>query len=119
MIQELMGEHRPMSILFKQQIRDRMYQNDKYNFIGKSYFMGANPNNNYTPSTPLSIEVNENPYSYNNEGYVRLFVKSGGADHERPITLRKAKDGNYFLWSDSILGILADIRQPEKDNPWA
>ncbi len=119
MIQELMGEFQPMSNLFKQQIKDRMLQNNKYKFIGKSYFNGSNPNNDYTPSIPLSIEVKENPYSYDNEGYVKLFVKSGGADSERPIVVRKTKDGNYMLWSDTIMGLLSDIRQPESNNPWA
>ena len=119
MLQELMGEYQPISNLFKQQIKDRMLQNDKYSFIGKSYFKGANPDNDYTPSNPLSIEVKENPYSYENEGYVRLFVKSGGADSDRPITVRKTKDGNYMLWSDSVLGLLSDIKKPESTNPWA
>ena len=77
------------------------------------------PNNDYTPSIPLTIEVKENPYSYDNEGYARLFVKSGGADSERPITVRKTKEGNYMLWSDTIMGLLSDIREPESNNPWA
>ena len=119
MIQDLMGEFQPMSNLFKQQIKDRMLQNDKYSFIGKSYFKGSNPNNDYTPNIPYEIEVFDNPYSYDNEGYVKLFVKSGGADSERPITVRKTKDGNYMLWSDTIMGLLSDIRKPESSNPWA
>ena len=58
------------------------------------------------------------PSSYINDGYAVLYLKSGGADAKRPITLRIKKDGNWVLWSDSILGILSDIRPPEKDNPW-
>ena len=63
--------------------------------------------------------MKENPYSYENEGYVRLFVKSGGADSDRPVTVRKTKDGNYMLWSDTVMGLLSDIKKPESSNPWA
>ena len=119
MLQYLMGDIQPISNLLKQQIDDRMNQNNKWEYIGKSYFEGASKDNNYKPSIPYVIEVNENPYSYDNEGYARLLLRSSGADNERPITLRKAKDGKWLLWSDSILGLLSDIRTPEKDNPWA
>ena len=118
-IQFLQGDFQPMTEIMKQNIKDRMTQNDKYNFIGKSYFKGATPDNDYTPSNPYEIEVFENPYTDENEGYKKLFVRSGGADSERPITLRLAKDGNYYVWSDSFMGLLSDIRQPESSNPWA
>ena len=118
-IQFLQGDFQPMSGVMKQNIKDRMTQNDKYNFIGNSYFKGATPDNDYTPSNPFQIEVFENPYTDENEGYKKLFVRSGGADSERPITLRLAKDGNYYVWSDSFMGLLSDIRQPESSNPWA
>ena len=119
MLQYLYGEYQPISNLMKQSIDDRMHQNEKYKFIGKSYFKGATPENDYTPNIPLEIEVNDNPYTDQNEGYKRLFVNSGGADSERPITVRLAKDGNYYLWSDSIIALLTDIRKPESENPWA
>lgn len=119
MLQFLMGENQPISTLMRQQIKDRMTQNDKYLFIGKSYFKGATPSNDYTPSIPYEIEVTENEYSRQEEGYVRLFLKSGGADNPRPITVRLAKDGNYYIWSDSFMGILSDIKPLESSNPWA
>ena len=119
MLQYLMGDFQPLSPLAKQNITDRMMQNDKYPYIGKSYFVGATPDNDYTPSNPLEIEVTENVYSDSEEGYKKLFVKSGGADSPRGITLRLAKDGNYYIWSDSFMGLLADIRKPESTNPWA
>ena len=119
MLQFLMGENQPISGLMRQQIKDRMSQNGKYSFIGKSYFKGATPDNDYTPTTPYEVEVTENDYSRQEEGYIRLFLKSGGADSPRPITVRLAKDGNYYIWSDSFMGILADIRPVESSNPWA
>lgn len=119
MLQYLMGDNQPISNLMKQQIKDRMTQNDKSGFIGKSYFEGATPDNDYTPSTPYIVNVTDNPYTDENEGYKRLFLKSGGADSERPVTVRLAKDGNYYVWSDSFMGLLSDIRKPESTNPWA
>lgn len=119
MLQFLMGEFQPLSELAKQNIKDRMLQNDKYKYIGKSYMSGAIPANDYTPNTPYSVEVTANEYTDENEGFKRLFVRSGGADSLRPITLRLAKDGNYYIWSDSYMGLLTDIRQPESTNPWA
>ena len=119
MLQFLMGEFQLISEMMKQNIKDRMLQNNKYSFIGKSYFKGATPENDYTPSTPYEIEVTENAYTDENEGYKRLFLKSGGADSPRPITLRLAKDGNYYIWSDSLIGLLSDIRGLESTNPWA
>ena len=119
MLQYLVGEYQPISPLTKQEIKDRMLQNDKYSFIGKSYFKGATPENDYKPNDSLEVEVFENDYSKIEDGYLRLLLKSGGADSLRPIVVRLAKDGNYYIWSDSFMGLLADIRKPESTNPWA
>ena len=119
MLQYLMGEFQPLSELAKQNIKDRMMQNDKYKFIGKSYMLGSAPDNDYTPTIPFSVDVVSNVYTDQEEGFKRLFVQSSGADSLRPITLRLAKDGNYYIWSDSYMGLLSDIRQPESSNPWA
>ncbi len=118
MLQFLLGEYQPISEMSKQNIKDRMLQNNKYSYIGKSYFIGANPENDYTPNIPYQIEVIENEYTDENEGYKRLLLKSGGADNYRPITLRLAKDGNYYIWSDSYIGLLTDIKPKESNNPW-
>lgn len=120
MIQVLMDENiQPMSNLFKSQIDDRMRQNNKAGYIAKSYFEGAVPENNYTPSIPFAINVETNPYTYQDQGYARMLIKSGGADSNRIITLRKTKDNRWLLFSDSVMGLLADIRKPESENPWA
>ena len=119
MLTYLMGDMQPISALMKQNIKDRMLQNNKYPYIGKSYFIGAVPNNDYTPRVPYEIEVSDNAYTDSEQGYKRLLLTSGGADNPRPITLRLAKDGNYYVWSDSMIGLLTDIRKPESNNPWA
>ena len=118
-LQFLQGDFQPLSALMKQNIKDRMLQNDKYSYIGKSYFTGATPENDYTPSIPYELEISENAYSDVEEGIKKLFVKSGGADSLRGVMVRLAKDGNYYIWSDSFMGLLTDIRKPESKNPWA
>ena len=95
----------------------RMSQNKKAGFLGASYFSGASPENNYTPPKPYTVTASENPYSYTKQGYATLYIKSGGADSPRPVTLRQAKDSKWYLWEYSSL--LLDIRAPESTNPWA
>ena len=82
----------------------------------RSYFNGATPQNDYAPSEPYTVTVSENPYSRDNAGYLKLFIRSGGADSPRYVTLRNAKDGKWYLWEQFLL---SDIRAPESTNPWA
>ena len=105
---------RPMSGIDINFIRDRFM--DGKDYVPRSYFKGATPENDYTPEIPLKITVGDNPYSYENDGYAKLLVRSGGADSLREIVLREAKDGKWYLWEQFIL---ADIRQPESADPWA
>ncbi|MBR5091644.1 MAG: hypothetical protein IK093_19655 [Ruminiclostridium sp.] len=94
-------------------IKDRFRD---YDYVPRSYFRGAVPGNDYKPSEPYTVTVSENPYSYQNEGYARMFLSSGGADSQRYVQLRKAKDGKWYLWEQFIL---VGIRPPESTNPWA
>ncbi|MBR6102427.1 MAG: hypothetical protein IKP95_08365 [Ruminococcus sp.] len=105
---------RPLSQQEKSFINDRFM--DGKDYVPRSYFVGATPQNDYTPSEPYSIKVKENPYSYDNENYAKLFITSGGADSDRYVTLRFAKDGKWYLWEQYLL---PDIRKPESTNPWA
>ena len=105
---------RPLSGMDISFIRDRFM--DGKDYIPRSYFKGATPENNYEPSLPYSVVVSENPYSYENEGYAKLFVTSGGAAGPRAIPLRRAKAGKWDLWEQFIL---SDIRKPESADPWA
>ena len=103
----------PLSAYDKQFIRDRFMGKD---YVPRSYFEGAAPQNNYTPSEPYCIKASETPYSYQEQGYATLYLRSGGADSPRPVKLRLAKDGKWYLWEQHLL---ADIRQPESADPWA
>ncbi len=82
-----------------------------------SFFEGATPENGYKPNTPYVIRVSENPYSFDEENWATLYVTSGGADHPRPIKLRKKPStGQWFL---NDIQCLADIRIPVAEDPWA
>ena len=111
MLNELKGP-RPLSTYEIQFLRDRLAGKGYKPF---SFFRGATPSNNYTPDCPYTIVVSDDPYSYQNEGYARLQLKSFGADNPRPITLRR-KGEKWMLWEQMLL---ADIRTPAKDDPWA
>ncbi|MBQ9228141.1 MAG: hypothetical protein IJ168_04840 [Eubacterium sp.] len=104
---------RPLSTYDKQFIRDRFMDKD---YVPRSYFNGATPQNDYEPATPYTVRVSENPYSYNEENYAKLYITSGGADSPRYVQLRLGKDGKWYLWEQFLL---ADIRPPESTNPWA
>lgn len=104
---------RPLTNMDKQFIADRFRGKD---YLMRSYFDGTSPENDYNPSVPYTVTVSENPYSYAEPNFAKLFVACSGADSPRPIELRKAKDGKWYLWEQFLL---SGIRQPESDNPWA
>lgn len=114
MINYLRGP-RPLSPFDIQFLRDRL---GGKMYVVRSYFNGTSVENDYTiPPAPFAIEVSDNPYSYQNADYATLYLHSSGADNPRPVTLRlKPSTGQWFLWEHTFL---ADIRQPQSQNPWA
>lgn len=103
---------RPMNGMDKQFISDRFRGKD---YVPRSYFAGATPNNDYMPTAPYTVTVKTDSYSYDEQGIAKLFIPSGGADTPRPVKLRQGKDGRWYLWEQYLL---TDIRQPESCNPW-
>ena len=98
----------------KQFIRERLYEKQ---YKIPAFFKGATPENNYTPTTPYTIEVMENPYSFDNDNWATLWVKSGGADNPSSIKLRKKPStGQWFL---NDIQCLSDIRLPAAKDDWA
>ena len=98
---------------------DISFLNDRFRdgtHVPFSYFEGATPENDYTPTAPFKVTVESNPYSDANEGYMKLFIKSSGADNAREVVMRKTSDGKWLLW-DQVL--LVSIREPKSKNPWA
>lgn len=103
-----------MSTYEKQFVDDRM--SNKKDYLANSFFEGATPENNYTP-TSYAITFIDSEYPYEEEDYIRLYVRSGGADSPRPIILREKKStGQWFLHDQMIM---SDIRIPANEDPWA
>lgn len=105
-----------ISVYDKQFLADRFRDKD---YVPRSYFAGATPQNNYAPTVPYTVTVFENPYSRANfaEGYLTLHIRSGGADSPRQIKLRhKPSTDQWFLWEQFLL---SDIRPPVAADPWA
>ena len=102
----------PLSPFQIQFLRDRLVGKA---YVPRSYFAGTSPSNNYQPTLPYTVTVTENPYSFNNEGYATLWIKSSGADTPRQVQLR-AKGDRWYLWENFLL---PDIRVPAELDPWA
>jgi hypothetical protein len=114
MLDELRGP-RPLSVMEKQFINDRFM--DGKGYIPRSYLEGISPENNYTPSRPYTITMCDSHVKPAEEGYMVLDLKSSGADSPRTVTLRnKPSSGQWFLWD---MTLLAGIREPAENNPWA
>ena len=105
---------RPLSGMEIQFLDDR-FRDSKW-YIPFSYFNGATPDNNYTPTEPFTLEISSNPHSAATAGYMTLWLKSGGADSPRQITLRQKGDGRWFLWEQYIM---VGIRTTKAQDPWA
>ena len=108
----------PLSETEKQQINNQ-YMDGK-NYVARSYLKGATPENNYTPAEPLRIEPFENPYSRDNynQGYIKIFLQSGGADSPRYVVLRnKPSTGQWF--ANQFMPLLMGIRIPKEQDKWA
>ena len=113
MIDYLRGP-RPLTEYEKQFLRDRLGGKE---YVIKSFFQGAVPDNNYTMSKPYTVVVEDAPQVVSEEGYKRFQLRSGGADNPRTITLRnKPSTGEWFLWEQVLL---ADIRPPKSQDDWA
>ena len=96
------------------------FLNDRFRdgkHIPFSYFEGAVPENNYTPSKPFTVRIFSNPYSFQNEGWATLHLRSGGADSPRQIKLRlKPSEGKWYLSEQMIM---VGIRPAKQDDAWA
>ncbi len=90
-------------------------QLSKNNKIPNSYIQGATPENNYAVNPPFVYSFSTNKYSGNEaEGQIKLFVKSYGADSDRPITVKRNNRGIWKAsnWSSVIVG----IKKPQIDD---
>ena len=107
---------RPMVPYDVQFLRDRLRGKE---YLPLAYFEGATPENGYAPRQPYTLNVMADPRPQDvEEGYIRVFLKTAGADSPRPMKLRcKPSTGEWFLWEYS--SILSGIRIPAAQDPWA
>ena len=107
----------PLSEQAKQFLKDRFAHQS---YVPISYFEGAKPDNNYTPSKPYTLKIQQraNSLEFEKDGYITYYVQSGGADSLRMVKVRKKPStGQWFLYEHQFL--LPDIRKKVDDNPWA
>ncbi|XDD44496.1 hypothetical protein AB3N58_17180 [Leptospira sp. WS60.C2] len=87
-------------------------QLDKYKMVPNGYWKGAEPNNGYTPTLPLTVETYTNPYSgEESSGKIKLFVATRGASTYRPVSVEKDVDG---LWRAKEMSSLFVGMMPAK-----
>jgi len=97
-------------------VKERMMQNEKYPYLAKAYFDGANKENNYSIGEPISLTVEE--FSKDSEestiygtklNIEKLNFKVN--DSIRTVSFyQDPVDGVWYVWSDSYSSLLADIQ---------
>ena len=106
---------RPLSVMEKQFIRDRFM--DGKDYLPRSYFAGARPENDYQPGLPLTLVFRDRANQPVEKEYRILEISPGGADSPRTVTLRqKPSTGEWFLWEQTLL---VGIRVPVSQDEWA
>lgn len=97
------------------------FLNDRFRdgktYLPFAYFVGAIPDNNYTPTKPYTIKIMNNHISEEEAGCMKLFITCGGANDPRPIKLRQRKsDAKWFLWEQYLL---TSVKTPKINDHWA
>ena len=102
----------------KNELKEHIDGLDKYTYIGKSYFKGAKPENQYTPDNPPAVVLEDFVYAaepstqYGTDIY-KITVRFAGDDSERHLSVYKdIEDGKWYIFSDTYLGFTADIKRP-------
>jgi hypothetical protein len=95
-----------LSLGSRQRLKEQLQTNPH---LLNAYYKGASPGNGYTPSAPpFVLEMHTNPYSGDEkEGDLKLFVKTEGADSDRPVHVKRGKDRLWRVSNNSsrIMGI--------------
>ena len=79
--------------------------------LARSYLVGASPGNGYRPAPPLRVRWRPHDTPSASPERVRLMLLTSGADHPRPVTLRRGDDG---LWKvDECSSLFVGVRPPD------
>ncbi len=103
---------RPMNNVERHLIEDHFTQQS---YIPRSYFDGATPDNEYTPSEPYTVRVSDDQMSYLTKGHATMNLRSGGAESPRKVNLRQGDDDKWYLWEQFLLVVIE--KPPEKKQP--
>jgi hypothetical protein len=94
MLNWLKGEE-PLTSFEKEFLRDRLAGKG---YKARSYFAGATPENGYTPSMPYKLTPVSNPYTFQEDGWATVSLRSGNSEKLRAVKLRQKKStGEWFL----------------------
>jgi len=110
--------------VWKQFLTERMNQNTKYRYIGNAYLEGAMPENDYTPTEPITITVRQSVYDpYNvrkgtDPSLKQVLISLPGSDSDRYCLFYEDQRGDWRVFSDSWQGLLTDVKQPGEDRIW-
>ena len=107
-------------------LRDRMTQNNKYRYIGNAYLEGAMPDNNYTPSEPVTITVRQSVYDpfkpagghLTDPSLRQVLISLPGSDSDRYSLFYQDQRGDWRVWGDNWKGLLTDVKTPGEDILW-
>ncbi len=82
-------------------------------YLPKSYILGAEPGNRYTPPPmPWTVRVGVNRYSGSpSDGKVKLYVTCAGAATPRPLTMQRNSKGMWkaLEWSSLLVGVTGPL----------
>jgi hypothetical protein len=95
-------------------------QRERSPWVMNSYFPGATSENNYQmPTGAFQMNLSTNNYSGNaNEGTLKVFIKSSGADSPRPVTMVRNDRGVWkaTMWSSLVVGCRPPANQRAVDD---
>lgn len=103
---------------FMSLIVTRFHQGNPQPWLALSYFNGAKPENGYRPSVPYSMNIrnrgDKSGYLSDLEAVVeQRFVKSFGADNERPVKVLRV-EGERLFYMFGYGSIVTKVRKPKK-----
>ena len=104
----------------KKFMSNAMKQNNKYTYIGNSYFEGSSPENGYnTDSTAVVVEDYAYDGIWSDDYETKIYtvvVRSSGADSPRLLKVYQDPfDLEWYIFSDSWKSLVVDVREPETE----
>jgi hypothetical protein len=106
-------------------LSEQLNNSYKYKYLANSYFVGASPDNGYSPDVPYTVVLEDYIYaaqhseSFDTDVYKISF--DSDSDSERIVQVYQDKnDGKWYIFSDSWKTFLGNIIPPDEEyiNQW-